>query len=260
MPRSLGISSPLGRDVYEFYLVVKSTPSILGKISDIFGKKHIDVLGAHLQVSDDRQKRYAIFYVEMAGSTAKANEFVELFRHEEFVLEIAAESRNVIFFETKMFPPTSGGHYRVFAMGSESWINLVRSLKEKFGSAADSILHAEGIPAGEGIARGIESRVNDRTKDVGKGTLAKLENLKALFKVTGFGLLEILGNAERFHVTIRESMAAKQDLIEHFVVGVVEGALEKLFSKEYVISDLKHDVNDGAVWFNLTTKAQGTVG
>lgn len=80
-----------------------------------------------------------------------------------------------------------GGHYRVFVMGSESWINLVKSLKEKFGSAADSILHTEGIPAGEAMAtRGIERRVDERVKedDAGKRTI----NMMRMTERSGFNL------------------------------------------------------------------------
>ena len=142
-------------------------------------------------------------------------------------------------------------------MGSESWINLVKSLKEKFGSAADSILHAEGIPAGEAMAtRGIERRVDERVKedDAGKRTIAKLENLKALFKATGFGVLEILGNAERFHVTIGESMAAKQDLIDNFV-GVEKGLFRSYFRRSILFLTLNMMRMTERSGFNLTARS-----
>ncbi|MHB8567727.1 MAG: hypothetical protein ACYC7D_14660 [Nitrososphaerales archaeon] len=246
MSRSLGISAPKGKNVFEFYIVSKSTSSALARISDIFAQKNVDVLGAHVQTSDNGQKKFVIFYAEMAGSTVKADEIVRLLSREEFVHHVDAQPRNRIFFEANMFPPTSGGHYRVFVMGAESWIRIISSLKQQFGSAGDSILHTEGVSAGEGIAKGIVARVIN--EDVGE---MKLENLKAAFRASGFGILDLEGNEDRFHVTIGESIAATEDLIDHFAVGMVVGALEQLFSSKYVVSGIEHDAKDGSIRFNV---------
>jgi hypothetical protein len=237
--------------VYEFYVEVKADPAVLGKISSIFAGQKAEILGVHLQLSNDKRKGYAIFYIEMSKATADAAELVDLLNHEGFVIEATAASRSRVFFETNMFPPTSGGHYRVFVMGSESWINLVKSFKQRFGTSADSILYSQGVSAGIAMAEGIQSRIG-----LGEIEAApKIANLKALFKSTGLGLLEISQGNDSFGLTINESMAAKREIVDNFLVGTVAGAMSKLFSKEYVVSDLKHNVKRGGqITFNLLVK------
>lgn len=249
--RSLGISAPPGSDVYEFYFVVKTDSSILGRISTIFAERRAEILGAHLQLSNDKKKGYAIFYIEMSKATSEPVEIVDALNRENYVLEVSAASRNRIFFESNMFPPTSGGHYRVFIMGTESWVNLVKSFKQKFGSSADSILYSQGVSAGVGMAEGIQSRIGLSETE----TAPKLANLKGLFKATGLGLLEILESDGVYHLSLSESMAAKREIVDNFVVGVAAGALGKLFSKEYIVTELRHNPKKGGlITFNLVEK------
>ncbi len=248
VPRSLGISSPPGKDVYEFYLALKYDPMILGRISDIFSQKRASILSAHLQLSVTDKRAYAIFYIEMNQATADIPEMLELLNQDHSVIESTAASRNQNFFESNMFPPTSGGHYRVFIMGAESWINLVRSFKQRFGTPADSILYSQGLSAGLEMAAGIEARIGANVKE----PEPKLRNLKGLFWATGLGILEISGHRESFHVTISDSMGAKTDLVDNFLIGIASGALGRLFSKEYTVSELRHNIVGGVVTLTLT--------
>jgi len=248
VPRSLAISSPPGKDVYEFYLVVKNNPEIFGTVSNIFTQKHAEILGAHLQLSNDRKSGYAIFYVEMEKASAGAIEIVGLLKRNKLVIESTAFQRNRVFFEANMFPPTSGGHYRVFIMGAESWRNLVSTFKRKFGSPADSILYSQGVSAGIEMAIGIESRIDPNEKDAAP----KLANLKGLFRATGLGLLEIHGHRDNFEVSISDSMGSNSETIDNFLVGVTAGALGRLFSKEYVVSELKTNGKGLVTTFRLT--------
>ena len=248
VPRSLAISSPPGKDVYEFYLIVKNDPEIFGSISNVFTQKGAEILGAHLQLTNDRKSGNVIFYVEMAEARVDAFEIVELLKRNKLVIEATASQRNRVFFEANMFPPTSGGHYRVFIMGAESWINLVSTFKRKFGSPADSILYSQGVSAGIEMAIGIESRVGPKEKEAGP----KLANLKGLFRATGLGLLEINGHRDNFDITISESMGSNTEIIDNFLVGVIAGALGRLFSKEYAVSELKHIVKRSLTTFRLT--------
>jgi hypothetical protein len=246
-PRSLGISSPPGTNVYEFYLTLKPDASILGRLSAFFGQRKADILGVHFQLSGEK-RAHAIFYVEMANATSDIVSMVDLLNKDRAVIEVTAVSRTGNFFESNMFPPTSGGHYRVFVMGAQSWINLLRSFKQKFGTPADSILYSQGVSAGIEMAQGLESRLGPNVTD----SVPKLTNLKGLFRATGLGLLEVSGHREDFGVTINESMGARTDLIDNFLVGVAAGALGRLFSKEYAVSDLKHNPRNGVISFRLT--------
>lgn len=162
----------------------------------------------------------------MERATTGIAELVDLLNQDHSVVGVTASSKNRIFFESNMFPPTSGGHYRVLFMGTERWINLVRSFKQKFGTPADSILYSQGVSAGIEMARGIESRIGANEREAEP----KLSNLKGLFKATGLRLLDISRHRENF-ISISESMGSKTDLIDNFLVGVASGALGRLFSK-----------------------------
>jgi hypothetical protein len=248
-PRSeiSGSISPPGGDVHEFYLTLKNDVSSLGRITELFEKKKVEVLGSHFQISPQDKRAHAIFYVEMSTAISTIAQLVDELNRDRSVIEVAATSKNKSFFESNMFPPTSGGHYRVFIMGADSWINLVRSFKQKFGTPADSILYSQGVSAGIEMARGIESRVGADEKEAEP----KLSNLRGLFRATGLGLLEISGHREDFKLTISESMGARLDFVDNFVVGIAAGALGRLFAKEYVVSDLKHNPKGGVTTFRL---------
>ena len=248
IPRSLGVSSPPGSDVYEFYMVLKNDVSSLGRLTETFEQRGATVLGSHFQISTQDNKAHVIFYVEMSKARSTIAQLVDELNKDRSVIEITATSKSRSFFESNMFPPTSGGHYRVFIMGSDSWINLVSSFKQKFGTPADSILYSQGVSAGIEMAHGIESRVGAQEKD----TEPKLSNLRGLFRATGLGLLEISGHRDDFTLTISESMGAKTDFIDNFLVGIAAGALGRLFAKEYAVSELKHNSKGGVTTFRLT--------
>jgi hypothetical protein len=226
---------------------MKNEPANIGKVSSIFRDRKAEVLSVHMQVADANREAHVIFYVEMAGTTAGVEQMIDALTSERFIREARADSKNRAFFESNMFPPTSGGHYRVFIMGAQSWINLVRSFKQKFGTPADTILYSQGVSAGIEMAQGIEERIGAEEREAEP----RLSNLRGLFRATGLGLLEISGHRENFSLMISETMGARTGLVDNFLVGLAAGALGRLFSKEYSVSELKH-TKGGVLTFRLT--------
>jgi len=246
--RSLGISAPQGKDVHEVYLRVKSRPSVLGKISNVLGSMNVDILGVHGWVSDDKKTADLVFYVEMAGSTAPIGKVVSELRRQDYVLQARSEPRGRVYFEGMTFPLTSGGHYRVFVLGADSWAVLVRSLLRKFGTGGRVILQEEGTALGQELVTRIGFRFPSPDAPV------LVENLKALFSASGLGILEIgaVEKGERMAVRIREpviSTSKDEGAVDDLLVGVVRGAMGKIYVKDYAVKDATY--RDGAVSFEL---------
>lgn len=248
IPRALGISAPPGKDVWEIYLQVESRPSILGKISDTLGKRNIDILGAHAQVSDDKKVGYIIFYVEMQGSTTTMDDLIKALKNEDFVLDVKAESRKRVFFESEMFPPTSGGHYRGFFTGASSWAGLVKSIVKQFGSGGEVILQSEGASVGEDIVQRIKEKLGG---NVDRETM--IDNVKALFRADGLGLLglSIEEGARAIDVSISDAVASGsgERVMDHFLIGFVRGALGSILSSGYTVEKPRYQ--DGRIEFTL---------
>lgn len=170
-------------------------------------------------------------YVEMADSKTPMNELLDELRRKEFVIEAKAESRNSIFFEAMMFPLTSGGHYRIFAVGANEWLKLINSLKTSLGTAADSILFQEGLAAGESVVENIGKRF----QGMDKSTL--VENFRMFFRASGLGLLGEKGEGSAIEITIDNPAVARKDSIvtDDFLTGVIAGAFGKINSRKYVV-------------------------
>ena len=250
VPRSLGISAPLGKDVYEVRLRVESRPSILGKISNIFGSKNVDILGVHGQATDDKKYADLILYVEVGGSTVSVEKVVDELRSQDFVVSISSHPRNRVYFEAASFPLTSGGHYRVFAISAEAWSALVRAILQEFGSGGRVILREEGVALGREVVNGIEKRFASSDAPV------LMDNLKALFRASGLGLLETTeaDGTRRFVVMIREpAVFTDRDArtIDDFLVGVVKGAIDRIYSGDYRVKD--ESCKDRTMTFELVS-------
>lgn len=223
--------------MHEVYLRVKSYPSILGKISKTMGDRKIDILAISGRVDDDKKAAKLVFYVEMGDSRTSVRELVAALRKKQFVLEVTSRPKGKIIYEELMFPLTSGGHYRVFTLGARSWISLLRSLNEKFGSGGAVILQEEGVAVGSEMVRKTEERLRTTDEDL------LLKNLKALFGASGMGMLEITrepgGTLTVFRVEVVDPVSAESDvpLVDEFTIGILRGAVSSILSKDLVARD-----------------------
>jgi hypothetical protein len=239
--RSLGVTAPEGMNVYEIYIKVSSRPSILGKISDIMGQRNIDIIGAHVQVSDDKKVGFILLYLEMGNAKSSIDEVLDTLRKQDYVHEVTAEARNEIFFEGIMYPLTSGGHYKVFTLGTSIWSAIVKSLYDMFGQTAGFVLRNEGDSAGKAAVKRIEGRFTTRGMKIPDKKVL-LENVKAFCRASGLGLVEIYGEAPRLKVTISSSLVSSQnETVDDFMIGLVKGALEQVYGLNFLIENLESD-------------------
>ncbi|MDG6968231.1 MAG: hypothetical protein JRM82_03305 [Nitrososphaerota archaeon] len=246
-PRSLGITAPEGSDVYELYMKVKSRPSVLGSVSSLVGSKGIDILWMAGQASDDKQTADFFFFAEMGSSTASPSEVVEELRKQDFVLEARSRRLDRVYFETFAFPLTSGGHRRVMVLDGRGWAALVKSLHRRFGSAATAILHDQGVSFGAELVERMSGRFRP-----GPDAELLVDNIKALFKASGLGILEIGAKRGKLSASIADhvvSLGGDESLADDFLVGVVRGALEGAYGRELRVDNLSHV--DGTMTFDL---------
>jgi hypothetical protein len=234
-PRSLGISAPDGRDIYELYLVVQSRPSVLARIATILGEKNVDIIAGNVQSSDDKRTGYDVFYLEMAGATVKPQELVAILKKLEFVQEAKIEPRSKVRFETMMFPLTRSGHTRVFVLSSNGWFALVNSILTTFGTAGGVILHNQGMSVGAEVVESIKALFHGPA-----GSALEMDNLRAYFAAVGLGVLQVTGDQKGFKVKIEQPVTSGQKIpvVDQFLVGVVRGAVNEIYSEDYVVKNL----------------------
>jgi len=247
--RSLGVSSPDGREIFELYIAVESKPAVLAQIATIMGERNVDILSGHLQCSDDERSGYDLFYLEMADATITPEELVDALKKLDFVKDARIESKSKLKFETMMFPLTRSGHTRVFVLSSDGWFALVNSILDTFGTAGGVILHNQGLSVGSEIVESIKTLFHTAV-----GSELEMENLKAYFGAMGLGLLKVSGNTKAMRVRIDQPVASgqKKPVVDQFLVGIVRGAMNRIYSNDYGVQRLSFQ-NEGIV-FDLVRK------
>ncbi|MDV3244479.1 MAG: hypothetical protein LYZ66_04805 [Nitrososphaerales archaeon] len=246
IPRSLGASAPKGTNVYEIFLVVDNKPSVLAKVSDVFGNHLVNMLGIHGQNSDDGKTGYILVYAEMAGAKSSVDELLESLRKTKSVREARADSMTRVRFERMMFPLTGGGHHRVFLMGAEEWKGLVGSIGKLLGeSAASSLMHQEGVSVGEGLVKRIESSFSEEPD-----TQTLVDNAKSAFQSSGFGILEVNGSKEALSVGIQHPIVGVTGPVDNFTIGIVVGMFQKIHRASYHVDGVEYG-GDGMLKFKL---------
>ncbi|MHB8566076.1 MAG: hypothetical protein ACYC7D_10600 [Nitrososphaerales archaeon] len=232
--RSLGISAPSGNDVYEIYIVAKSNPGALGEISGLLGEMSIDILQAFVQVSKVDGLGYYLLFVEMMTSKISIDELLDRLRKMESTIEAKADSRNSTFFEITMFPLTSDGHSRVFAIGADEWLKSISSLKATFGTAADSILFHAGLSVGESLIENMGKRSAKTDKSI------LVDNFRAVFSALGLGKLSGKGDGSVIEISIDDPPVKRIGGInvDEFLVGIVAGGFGQINSSKYNVRDL----------------------
>lgn len=217
------------------------------------GERNVDILAGHLQCSDDKRVGYDLFYVEMADATVSPTELVAAIKKLEFVKDASMEPKSDLKFETMMFPLTRSGHTRVFVLSANGWAALINSILNTFGTAGAVILHNQGVSVGGEIVEDIKALFH--TAVVSE---LVMENLKAYFGAVGLGMLQVFGDLKMMEVIIDQPVTSGQTkpVIDQFLVGVVRGAINKIYSREYVVANLTYD--GGKIRFDLLREEGAT--
>lgn len=89
--RSMRVTSPSGKKVFDLSLTVESRPSVLAKIATLLGENNIDILAGGLQCSDDKKTGYDLFYLEMADAKITPEKLVKALKALSFVKSVEIE-------------------------------------------------------------------------------------------------------------------------------------------------------------------------
>lgn len=251
IPRNCGLTAPEGEEVYEFLVRVQSRPGILGRLSRLFGEYNFDVLVGSLQVSENVGVN--TFYVEAAEATISVEEMVERLRAERYVLEARATQTAEVFFEHYYFPLTSGGRFRIFAMSADALLALEKELFKRFGTAASSILYNVALATG----REIIDKIRERDwGDVTPTPDLLLANFAAGFRAYGQGVLKVFEEPSLFRVEVEEPLMAEGEgeVLDHLSIGIVVGALEAIYEREFRVEDPRYDKAERKLRFRVVEK------
>ncbi|MEM3267268.1 MAG: hypothetical protein QXR69_01100 [Conexivisphaerales archaeon] len=250
MHRNLGSITPKGSDVYELFLIVKSGPSILGKISNVLGSKNIDILQVHGQVSEDKSIGHIIFYLEMAKSLASVNQLVEEMKAMDFVVEAYIEPKHEMLYESFMFP-LYGYTSRVVLGNAESYATAINSLLETFGSAGEVILQNAGEAYGRQIIDLIRNALSEQFRN---DMNVLLNNMKGYLRATGVAIADINVRDNSFIVKLSDTILGnKYSKVDYILIGIIRGAIESIIGKRLEVKDTRYDMDDKTIKFKLET-------
>src|SRR5271156_3148579 len=182
----------------------------------------------------------------MAGAKVTPQELVELLKKLDFVQDAQIQPKSKVRFETMMFPLTRSGHTRVFVLSSNGWFALVNSILTTFGTAGGVILHNEGVSVGAEIVESIRALFRAPV-----GSDLEMDNLRAYFSAVGLGVLQITGDRKGTKVRIEQPVTSGQKIpvADQFLVGVVRGAVNRIYAEEYVVKNLTF--KDETIVFDL---------
>jgi len=169
-----------------------------------------------------------------------------LLKELDFVMDAQIEPKSKVKFENMMFPLTRSGHTRVFVISSDGWFALVNSILKTFGTAGGVILHNQGVSVGAEIVESIKVLF-----PTAAGHELEMENLKAYFGAVGLGMLHVSGDRLGMKVKIEDPITSghKEPVVDQFLVGIVRGAIGKVYANDYVVQKLTY--SEDKIAFNL---------
>ncbi|MEM3671103.1 MAG: hypothetical protein QW767_05090 [Thermoprotei archaeon] len=232
--RDVGVIAPPGEQVYEILLTLKSEPSALATVLKKLGDMNVNVLGIFGHVSEDGSRGYILLYVDAQKAKAPVSELLDEIKSLSPVLDVSAENKTKMIFENMMFPLSSRGERGLY-VSAEGYSSLISQVMNTFGDGGATILHQQGAALGKSFVDGLVRRLRREA-----GTDLILENIKGFIKASGFGILTTYtgqGNS-RVKVEIHKpvlNQATGAPFTDHLLVGLVHGALERAFQKEYTV-------------------------
>lgn len=233
----LNLAAPSSGDTYELHLNVKSKIGVLHKITGFLAEANIDIVSMHIQATRDGTADI-VAYLEMKESEMTAEKLLETVRDLDFVQEASVVSKDRVVFEEFLFPIMVDDSVRGFLMTEGGWMSITTRLMLTYGTGGLAILHEAGVACGEEYARQLQARLGQRA------TSEKLlENLQVMLRAAGLGVVEVGVSAEGYSVRIKDPVvtASETKIHDHFLAGVVAGAIGGLFATTYSVEKVRFE-------------------
>jgi len=233
----LNLSSPSGKDAYELHLNVKSKIGVLHEITGFLAEQKVDILSMHIQATRGKTADIVAF-LEMEESMMSIDELLESVRELDFVQEANAAKKDRVIFEEFLFPIMVDEEVRGFLMTESAWMSIATRLVLTYGTGGLAILHEAGVACGEEYAKHLQTKLG-----LDASAETAVENLKIMLRAAGLGVTEMSGTVDGFVVKVREPIiqATETKIHDHFLTGVVAGAVGHLFATSYSVEKVRFE-------------------
>jgi hypothetical protein len=239
-PRILNLSTPRNLDAYELHLNVKSKIGVLHQITGFLAQENVDILSMHIQATRGKTADIVAF-LEMGESKTGIKGLLETVNELDFVQEAHAVKKDKVIFEEFLFPIMIDEDVRGFLMTDSAWMSIASRLVLTYGTGGLAILHEAGAACGEEYARHLMTKLGPKaTADTA------VENLKAMLQAAGMGVTEMSRTVEGFVVKVSQPIipATETKIYDHFLTGVIAGALGYLFAASYSVEKVRFEGNE----------------
>jgi hypothetical protein len=239
-PRILNLTSPDGREVYELHLIVKSKIGVLHEITGFLAGAKIDIVSMHIQAAKGSTADIVAF-LEMDESKMSLDELLRRVKDLDCVQEANAAKRDRVVFEEFLFPIMVDEDVRGFLMTDGAWMSIATRLMLTYGTGGLAILYEAGVACGEEYAKHLQKKLG---LDASPGRA--LENLSVMLRAAGMGITDVRPTVSGFSVSVKEPLVPSTEtkIHDHFLTGVIAGAVGYLNATSYVVDDVRFEGNE----------------
>jgi len=227
-------------DAYELHLNVKSKIGVLHQITGFLAEANIDILTMHIQATKGKTADIVAF-LEMGESKMSIENLLGTIREMDVVLEARAVKKDRVIFEEFLFPIMIDDEVRGFLMTDSAWMSIATRLVLTYGTGGLAILYEAGVACGEEYGKHLQAKLGRRAT-----AETAVENLMAMLRAAGMGITEMRTTVDGFVVKVREPIipATETKIHDHFLTGVIAGAVGHLFATSYSVEKVRFEGNE----------------
>jgi len=227
-------------DAHELHLSVKSKIGVLHEITGFLAGANIDILTMHIQATKGKTADIVAF-VEMGESEMSIEDLIAAITELDFVLEATAVQKDRVIFEEFLFPIMIDDEVRGFLMTEGAWMSIATRLLLTYGTGGLAILYEAGVACGEQYGKQLQAKLGQKV-----GTETAAENLMVLLRAAGMGITEMRTTFDGFVVKVRDPIipATETKFHDHFLTGVIAGAVGHLFATSYSAERVRFEGNE----------------
>lgn len=227
-------------DAYELHLNVKSKTGVLHEITGFLTEANIDILTMHIQATRGKTADIVAF-LEMGESNMSLEGLLATIRELDVVLEASAVKKDKVIFEEFLFPIMIDDEVRGFLMTDSAWMSIATRLVLTYGTGRLAILYEAGVACGEEYGKQLQAKLGRKAS-----AETAVENLMVMLRAAGMGIIEMRTTVDGFVVKVREPIipATETKIHDHFLTGVIAGAVGHLFATSYSVEKVSFEGNE----------------
>jgi len=126
-------------------------------------------------------------------------------------------------------------------MTEGAWMSIATRLLLTYGTGGLAILYEAGVACGEQYGKQLQAKLGQKV-----GTETAAENLMVLLRAAGMGITEMRTTFDGFVVKVRDPIipATETKFHDHFLTGVIAGAVGHLFATSYSAERVRFEGNE----------------